>query len=86
MPIKINWDVSALTAPDGFQNAITDAVTLLNATFTNDVTVNIDVGWGKVAGQTLPSGVVGESQTAPSTSYSYSALKNCPCRPCQCVR
>jgi Hint domain len=75
MDIKINWDTSVDGAPQEFKNAINYVVNLFDATFTNPVIINIDVGWGEIAGRAISSGTIGESQIAPSAVYDYSTLR-----------
>src|SRR5262249_4603960 len=51
-------------------------VSWLDSTFTNPVTVNINVGWGEVHGQALVPGALGESIRSSSQLYSYSQILN----------
>jgi hypothetical protein len=74
MEINITFDSSVSSAPAGFTSAIEYAVSILDAAFTNPVTINIDVGWGEVGGTSLAAGDLGESVSFLS-SYGYSAIK-----------
>jgi hypothetical protein len=74
MEINLVFDSSVSNAPAGFTSAIEYAVSVLDAAFTNPVTINIDVGWGEVGGTSLLAGDLGESLSFLS-SYSYSAIK-----------
>lgn len=71
--INVSWDSSVSSAPSAFTTAVMKAVTYLESTFSDPVTLNISVGWGEVAGATLGSNALGSSQSYLS-SYSYSTL------------
>jgi hypothetical protein len=73
--INITWDSSAASAPTAFKTAIINAVQYLESQFTDPVTINIDVGYGEVAGTSLGSSALGSSESYLS-SYSYTALRN----------
>ena len=64
--IDLIWDASVATAPGGFVEAIIDAAQYYTTLFSNKVVVNIEVGWGEIAGSTLASNALGESE-----SYGY---------------
>jgi len=64
--IDLIWDSSVASAPAGFKTAVTAAAQYLTSLFTNSETINIDVGYGEVMGQTMSSGDLGQSQ-----SYGY---------------
>ena len=74
MTINITWDASTASAPASFKAAVTAAVQYYESQFTNPITINIDVGYGEVANQSLGSGALGESESYIS-SYSYSQLR-----------
>ena len=44
MQINVSYDSSAANAPAGFKVDVQYAVSVLEAAFTNNVTLNIDVG------------------------------------------
>lgn len=76
--IDVTYDQSQSSLPAGFVAAVNYVVNLFESTFTNPVTVNIDVGYGEIAGQSLGSGALGESETyIDSVSYAQAtnALK-----------
>ncbi len=75
MIINVTYDASASSAPAGFQTAVQAAVQYLESIFSNDVTINISVGWGEVGGETLPAGSVASS-TSAGYSLSYDELRN----------
>jgi hypothetical protein len=53
MDIILTFDSSVSSAPAGFTSALEYVVSVLDAAFTNPVTINIDVGWGEVSGTNL---------------------------------
>src|SRR5207249_4484390 len=71
---NITYDGSVSSAPAGFTSAITDVVNYYESVFNDPITVNIDVGWGEVAGLTLASGALGESVINLGL-FSYSQVK-----------
>ena len=76
MNLNLIYDSSTSSAPAGFLTAMNYVVSWLDSTFTNPVTVNINVGWGEVHGQALVPGALGESITSSSQLYSYSQILN----------
>ena len=56
MRIKLIYDVQALAAPPSFRHGMHVAAKVLEATFTNNITIKIDVGYGEVAGDPIPDG------------------------------
>ncbi len=75
LTFNITYDASVDNAPAAFKTAVAAVVQFFQSQFTDPVTVNINVGYGKVAGQALVSGALGESETFLS-SYGYSAIRN----------
>jgi autotransporter passenger strand-loop-strand repeat protein len=61
--INVTYDSSVASAPAAFTTAITYVVNLFDSLFANPVSVNIDVGYGEIGGQSLSSGVLGASET-----------------------
>ena len=53
--INLLFDTSTASAPAGFFTQIIQAAQFLDATFSNDITVNIEVGWGEIAGDPISS-------------------------------
>lgn len=62
MQINVTFDQSASSLPAGFVAAINYVVNYFDNLFTNSVTINIDVGYGEIAGHTLASNSLGESE------------------------
>jgi len=78
MQINVTFDQNVATLPAGFVAAVDYVVNYFDNTFTNRVSVNIDVGYGEIAGQSLGAGALGESETSiDSLSYqqTLAALK-----------
>jgi len=74
MHINVSYDSTVDAAPAAFKVDVQYAVTVLDAAFSNDVTLNIHVGWGEVGGMALKSTDLGESQTAEAPTYTYSQI------------
>src|ERR1035437_6658933 len=72
--INVSWDASVASAPAAFKTDVVAAVQFFESQFSNPVTINIDVGYGEVAGQTM-SGALGQSMYYLDT-FSYSQIKN----------
>jgi hypothetical protein len=70
--INLEWDSSVNSAPSGFQAAIQQAASILDATFSNNITVNISVGWGEIGGATISSGA--EGGPVDGTAIGYAQL------------
>lgn len=66
LQIDLIWDSSVANAPSGFMQAIIDAAQYYTTLFSNHEVINIQVGWGEIAGSTLASNALGESE-----SYGY---------------
>jgi hypothetical protein len=75
MLINLSYDASVNSAPAAFTAALNNAADFLDRLFVDPITINIDVGWGEINGQLLPSNALGESMTSSSPLYSYSQIK-----------
>jgi uncharacterized membrane protein len=75
MNINVIYDQSQSSLPAGFVAAVNYVVNYFDTTFTNSITVNIDLGYGEIAGQSLGSGALGESETF-FNSVGYSQAVN----------
>ena len=74
MQINVSYDSSAANAPAGFKVDVQYAVSVLEAAFTNNVTLNIDVGWGEVDGSAIRTDDLGESLYVKAPTYTYSQI------------
>src|SRR5258708_16982533 len=63
MTINVSFDQSIGFWPGAFVTAVNYVVNYFNPTFTNNVTVNIQLGYGEIAGHSLAAGDPGESQS-----------------------
>ena len=79
MKIDISYDASVnksnftggASEESSFKSAMTYVVNELDSLFTNNVTINIDVGWGEYGGNKLGPGALGEnSPSVVSDNYS----------------
>ncbi len=81
MNINLVWDSSVINAPEGFKTAMQFAATTLDGLITNNITVNINVGYGEYTyfdtrgphTDTLDS-TVSEGGIGVGPGISYSAL------------
>jgi hypothetical protein len=74
MQINVTYDSSVDDAPAAFKVDVQYAVSVLDVAFSNNVTLNIHVGWGEVGGLALQSTDLGESETAVAPKYTYSQI------------
>jgi Ca2+-binding RTX toxin-like protein len=71
--INVTYDSSVGNAPAGFTNVVAQVVQYFQSHFNDPVTININVGYGEVAGSRLSAGALGESSTYLA-SVSYAAM------------
>ena len=76
MDINLIYDSSVAAAPAGFKSALTYAVGILESLFSNPITINIQVGYGEVAGQVLGANDLGEGGPISLTGYSYDQARS----------
>lgn len=75
LSFNVTYDSSVSSAPAGFTTAFADAISFYQNTFSNPITVNLNVGWGEVNGNTIGSGSLAESDTY-AVGYGYSTVRN----------
>ena len=73
MIVNLSFDSSVNSAPTGFVATVNAVAQFLQTTFSDNVTINVSVGFGEVAGQTVTS--LGESITQLG-SYTYTQVRN----------
>jgi len=73
MNINLSFDSSVNSAPAGFVSTVKAVAQFFQSAFSDNVTINLSVGFGEVAGETVTA--LGESITQLS-NYSYTAIKN----------
>ena len=75
MQINVSFDQSQSSLPSGFVTAVDYVVSYFDTLFTNNVTINIHVGYGEIAGQTLAANALGESYAPQYLQESYSSVR-----------
>src|SRR5436190_6128458 len=73
MFVNLSFDSSVNSAPAGFVSTVNAVAQFFQTAFSDNVTINVSVGFGEVAGQTVTS--LGESITQLG-SYSYAAIRS----------
>lgn len=73
--LHINFiaDASVANAPSAFVSALQTAASMIEASVSNNITLNIEVGWGEIAGQAIPAGVA-EGGTNGDIFQSYATV------------
>jgi hypothetical protein len=76
LTIVPTWDSSVTSSPEATQieAAVSAAIQFLEASFTNNVTLNIDVGWGEVDGDTIGKKDAASSETN-GDFFTYSQVR-----------
>jgi hypothetical protein len=72
---NLTFDPSVNSAPAAFKTTVESVANFYASLFTDNVTVNLNIGYGEVGGSALPSGALGASSTN-LVSTSYGALVN----------
>ncbi len=76
LTFHLTFDDSATSAPAGFLPAFNDALQLYETTFTDPITINLQVGWGTINNQNLnPPGALGESFANGPGFFTYGQVK-----------
>ena len=76
MNLNITYDSNTLnSAPSGFFSAVNYVVGLFNATFTNNVTVNIEIGYGTFPYDNSTVPALGESEQNGLVWGNYSQVR-----------
>lgn len=76
LTFDVTYDSSTAAAPSGFFSAFQDAINFYQTTYDNPITINMQVGWGEIDGQSLSPGDLGQSLTHQQGFYSYSQIVN----------
>jgi hypothetical protein len=75
--LHFNWDASVANAPVGFENAMNAAAASLDALITDNITVNIAVGWGEVHGTPITdSDGLAEGAPAGAATKNYADVRS----------
>ena len=75
MIFNVTFDHSTANAPTGFFTAFNDAIQFYETTFDDPITINLNVGWGEVAGQTIIPGFLGESSAIQPGFFHFGTIK-----------
>ncbi len=75
MNVNIEFDASALAAPASFRNAVLTAVSFLDETLTDNITVNIAVGYGEINGAGLQSQSGAAGAPSGGNFYDYETVR-----------
>ncbi len=75
MQINVTYNSSVNGAPAGFTTVVGQVVQFYETEFSDPVTINVHVGYGEVAGNSLSGGALGESDTVLD-SFSYTQIVN----------
>jgi len=74
--IDLIWDSSVANAPSGFMQAVIDAAQYYTTLFSNRIVINIEVGWGEIAGSSMAANALGESESYGYVGNYYSLITN----------
>src|SRR6185312_7603217 len=72
--INVTYDQPTSSLPSGFIAAVNYVVNYFESLFSTPTTVNIDVGYGEIGGQSMEANALGESESFLGR-YDYTTLK-----------
>ena len=72
---NVTFDASTSGAPADFFTAFNSATQFLQSIYSDPITINMQVGWGKINGNNLAPGNLGQSLTNQQGFYSYAQMK-----------
>ncbi len=76
LAFNVSFDPSTANAPAGFVPAFDDAIQFIEATYSDPIVINIQVGWGEIGGQALASGDDGESIANGTGFHTFAEIKS----------
>ncbi len=76
LTFNLSFDASTNNAPAGFSTAFNRAISFYETTFDDPITINLDVGWGEVAGQNITPGFLGESSAIQPGFFQFAGVKS----------
>ncbi len=76
LTFNLTYDSSTVGAPSNFFTAFQYAINFYQNACTDAITINLQVGWGKINGQNLSPGNLGQSSTFQQGFYSFSQVKS----------
>ncbi len=75
LTFNVTFDATTAGAPSGFFSAFRAAIDLFQTNYDDPITINLQVGWGKINGQNLSPGNLGQSSTFQPAFYQYSQIR-----------
>ena len=75
LTFNLTYDSSTTNAPAAFFSAFQYAINFYQTNYTDPITINLQVGWGQINGQSLSPGNLGQSSTF-QRSYTFSQIKS----------
>jgi hypothetical protein len=72
---NLTYDPSVGSAPAGFIPAFTDAINVITSTYSDPITINMNVGWGEINGGPLNPGNIGQSSTNQPGAFTYAQVR-----------
>ncbi|MDB5293343.1 MAG: hypothetical protein JWL69_4584 [Phycisphaerales bacterium] len=72
---NLTYDASTAGAPADFFTAFNSTAQLYQNTFNDPITINLQVGWGKINGNNLNPGNLGQSLTNQQGFFTYTQIK-----------
>jgi hypothetical protein len=76
LTFHLTYDSSTASAPAAFFSAVDDAIQFYQTTFTDPITINLQVGWGTVNNQNMRPGAFGQSLVSGQMGSSFGAVKS----------
>ena len=75
LTFNLTYDSSTTGAPAAFFTAFQYAIDFYQTNYTDPVTINLQVGWGKINGANLNPGNLGQSSTFQPAGRTYAQIK-----------
>ena len=74
LTFNLTYDASTVGAPAGFFTAFQAAISFYQSAYSDPITINLQVGWGKINGQNLSPGNLGQSSTFQRGNLNYDQI------------
>jgi hypothetical protein len=76
LTFQLTYDSSTSTAPAGFLPAFNNAIQFYQTTFTDPITIKLQVGWGTINNKSLVPGAFGESLVNGQVFSNFAGVKS----------
>jgi PEP-CTERM motif len=76
LTFQLTYDSSISTAPAGFLPAFNNAIQFYQTTFTDPITIKLQVGWGTINNKSLIPGALGESLVNGQAFSNFAGVKS----------